>query len=94
MNADTALDNTTISPVDSDPIDLSDLLSELKEIKALLAEKSSAVMSRKQAANYVGISVAAWDRLVASHQELRPIHPTPGRCVWRKADLQAYLDSL
>jgi hypothetical protein len=75
-------------------IDLSDVVASLDRIEAILGEQSSAVFSRKLAARYLGISPASLDRLAASVPELRPIHPTPGRSVWRKSDLQTYLDNL
>ncbi len=73
---------------------LKDVVAALERIEAILAEDMAAVLSRKQAACFLGISPASLDRLAAGNPELRPIHPTPGRSVWRKADLQAYLDKL
>ena len=85
---------TADSSSNTAPIDLGDVLAALKRIESILAEESAAVLSRKQAASYLGISPASLDRLAASVPELRPIHPTPGRTVWRKADLKRYIDGL
>jgi len=94
MTTEAPLAPSTNLPTTTGPIELRDVLEALERIEALLAEDSAAVLSRKQAARFLGISPASLDRLAASVPELRPIHPTPGRSVWRKADLQAYLDKL
>jgi predicted DNA-binding transcriptional regulator AlpA len=81
-------------PTASHSIGLGELLSALERIEALLSAESAAVLSRKQAANFLGLSPASLDRLASSNPALKPIHPTPGRTVWRKADLQRYIEGL
>jgi hypothetical protein len=94
MTTDTASAAPTKPQPTTGPTDLSDVLAALERIEAILAQDFAAVLSRKQAARYLGISPASLDRLAASVPDLRPIHPTPGRSVWRKVDLQKYLDQL
>jgi hypothetical protein len=93
MQIDALVDTTTV-PSSTVSIALSELLAVLKRIESLLAEDSAAVLSREQAARFLGISPASLDRLAASVPELRPIHPTPGRSVWRKSDLKRYIEGL
>ncbi|HZZ81933.1 MAG TPA: helix-turn-helix domain-containing protein [Gemmataceae bacterium] len=74
-------------------IGLADLIAELKQIKELLGEQSSAAFRRGAAARFLGVSPATLDRLTSAGK-LRSVRVSEGRVVWRRADLQAYLDQL
>ena len=87
-----ALANTLAIP--SSTIVLGDLLDALKRIEALLAERSAAVLRREAAARFIGVSTATLDRLASRNPALRPVRVSQGRVVWRRADLQAFLDAL
>ena len=51
-------------------------------------------LSRKMAADYIGISPTAFDELVKTKQMPAPKKPTSGRVVWDKEELDSAFDSL
>jgi predicted DNA-binding transcriptional regulator AlpA len=91
MNTEILLDTLSSSPAVPTP-DL--LLEELREIKLLLAAQSAAVLNRAAAARFIGVSPATLDRLASANPALRPVRVSQGRVVWRREDLQAFLDGL
>jgi hypothetical protein len=73
---------------------IGDVLFELRRISATLAAQSSAVMGREDAANYIGVTVATLDELAKANPTLRPVAPVAGVEVFRRADLDAFVESL
>lgn len=53
-----------------------------------------AAMGADDAAAYVGLGTSTFRREVVAGNAPRPVHPVPGRAVWRRADLDAWLDRL
>ncbi len=48
------------------------------------------VMTQRQAAHFCGIGLTKFRELVA-RRKIRCLRPTPGRLLFRKVDLEAYL---
>lgn len=83
-----------LRPPPREPATLLPISLTLDRIEALLAAQQSAVLNREAAANYLGITPATLDSLAASNWRLRPVSPSAGYVVWRRADLDRFLESL
>ncbi len=72
-------------------ITLADVLQELRQIRTVLASGQAELLTAKQAARLLGISVASLYRLAAANAKLKPITVGHGSKRWRRADLQRYV---
>jgi hypothetical protein len=83
-----------LKPRPAEPMSLLPILFTLERIEVLLAARMSAVLDRDAAAKYLGVAPETLDHLAASNPQLRPVSPSAGYVVWRRADLDRFLQSL
>jgi excisionase family DNA binding protein len=69
------------------------ILDELRTIRELLSEQSAAALGREAAARYLQISKATLERLTSAGK-VKSVMVSAGRRVWRRADLEKYLNEL
>tara|TARA_R100001163_G_C5056716_1_gene193176 strand:- start:894 stop:1178 length:285 start_codon:yes stop_codon:yes gene_type:complete len=73
-------------------------LRKIKEQNQKMDERNANLwprgLSRRLAADYIGISPTAFDELVKTKQMPAPKKPTGGRVVWDKQELDAAFDAL
>lgn len=73
--------------------ELSAVLKALTDIRNILGDQSAAALCRDAASRYLGISTATLDRLTSAGK-LKSVRVSQGRVVWRRSDLDDYLNSL
>lgn len=69
------------------------MLQELRTIRELLSAQSAAALGREAAARFLDISAATLDRLTSAGK-IQSVMVSAGRRVWRRADLEKYLNEL
>jgi excisionase family DNA binding protein len=69
------------------------VLDELRSIRELLSAQSAAALGRDAAARFLAVSVSTLDRLTSAGK-VKSVMVSEGRRVWRRADLEKYLNDL
>jgi hypothetical protein len=69
------------------------ILHELRTIRELLSAQSAAALGRDAAARFLDISTATLERLTSAGK-VRSVLVSAGRRVWRRVDLEKYLNDL
>lgn len=77
-----------------DTATLNDVCDKLEEVRRILASQSAELLTREQAANYLGIGTKTLQRLAGMNVLLRPVKTERGGKRWRKRDLDAYVEKL
>jgi len=75
-------------------VSLADVVHELRQLRAAVTSQQAELLTGKQAAKFLGISVASLYRLAASTPALRAVTVGQGAKRWRRADLQKYVSEL
>ena len=69
------------------------ILAELRTIRAMLSDQSAAALGREAAARFLDVSTATLERLTSAGK-VKSVMVSAGRRVWRRADLEKYLNEL
>jgi len=69
------------------------ILGELRLIRELLSEQSAAALGREAAARYLDVSTATLERLTSAGK-VKSVMVSAGRRIWRRVDLERYLNEL
>lgn len=69
------------------------ILAELRSIRELMSVQAAAALGREAAARYLDVSTATLERLTSSGK-VKSVMVSAGRRIWRRADLDKYLNDL
>jgi predicted DNA-binding transcriptional regulator AlpA len=74
--------------------EITDVVGELRAIRAILSDQTAELMRGKAAARFLGVSLATLYRMASANPLLRPVCVGTGCKRWRRADLQRYVSEL
>ena len=97
------MNNENVNPgtINQPDVSLGDVLAAIEGVRAAievieihLIYRYAALINTQSAAAYLGITIDEFCALVRETPTLRPVAVIPGRSGWRRADLDAFLQSL